>query len=94
MHDLKTIEQKVGCILKHYPETRDSYKALLYRYYTTHHNISTLKEFMFDKNIPSSESITRASRKIQESGLYPPSSNTRKFRNQQEENYKQYGLGL
>jgi len=70
---LLNIEEKVGKILKMSIEARDNDKYLLYLYLNVFHGIHTLEEYSKSKEAPAQESLSRLRRKLQESGLYPPS---------------------
>lgn len=76
MNHKKTIRQDVESILRDFPNTRDSDKALTLKYWETVEEMPTdsMESFKnwFVKSGTSLESITRARRLIQEEGKYLP----------------------
>jgi hypothetical protein len=67
-------------ILEWYPETRNSDKKLLLRYYDQHGLHLTEEQADIFLSIKSPETIRRTRQKIQESGKYPATENVRRTR--------------
>lgn len=76
---INTCQNKVEKILEKYPVTRDSDKLLWLSYLVLHHDLklsmgeqayAVFKKILLNEKTPTMESVTRARRKIQESGLY------------------------
>lgn len=97
LKDIKKIKDKVGFILKEYPQTRDCDKLLWLAYLSMFHdlknvlgenNYSNFKNLILSKKTPSTESIRRVRQKYQEKGEYV--GNGRPGRKAESENVKSY----
>jgi hypothetical protein len=76
----KHVSEEVERILEWYPETRNSDKKLLLRYYDQHGLHLTEEQADIFLSIKSPETIRRTRQKIQESGKYPATENVRRTR--------------
>ena len=79
VEDLTGEAKRVADLFAKYPETRDSYSALVMNYWLTY-EWTILAERRFSK-LTSPELITRLSRKLQNDlGMFQPSQDTQKKR--------------
>jgi hypothetical protein len=94
---LETCSDKVEAIMKVHPATRDSDKLLWLAYLVVHHDLRKLlgdkaytqfKDILLDKKTPTMESVTRARRKIQESGNYQGEKRAQRL--DEQESVRQY----
>lgn len=70
--ELNTCVERVEALLEDDPNCRNSDKYLLSKYIKEFHGLDLPADILAE--IPSFESITRARRKLQENGDYPPLS--------------------
>lgn len=97
--ELHSIKDCVMKVLEKYPYARDNYQYLYIMvirecYPEVSKYIKFIPPEVFQQ-LPSVESVTRAARYIQnELGLYPPSKQTRRRRNEMQDVYRRvYGKG-
>lgn len=85
--DLKKVKDRVEYILQNYPSAKGDDNILIWRYLLVFCPSvrMTYREFQDLMGIPSFETITRCRRKLNEAGLYLPTSRTVRKRRRREE---------